>query len=163
MRSSLRFFLPLLSLLILAGLAALPSCSPDPGSPEEQLRALVRQAEEAAEEKSLSPIRRMISDDYSDEGGNDRQAIEGIIRYHFLRHDAVHLITRISDLAFPEPGRAEIQIFAAMAGEPIPSADRIDPLRADFYRFELTLAREDKGEWKLVTARWGRAGVADFF
>lgn len=160
MRTALPLVNPLLSLALLAALTA---CSGDPGSPESQLRALVLRAEEAAEEKDISPILKMISDDYSDDGGNDRQTLGGIIRYQFLRHDAVHIITRISDLSFPEPGQAELRIFAAMAGEPIPSPDRIDALNADLFRFELTLLLEDSGEWRLVTARWGRARGSDFF
>jgi len=159
-----RTALPLVNPLVsLALLAALTACAGDPGSPEAQLRTLVLRAEEAAEEKDISPIMKMISDDYSDDGGNDRQAIGGIIRYHFLRHDAVHIITRVSDLSFPEPGQAELRILAAMAGEPIPSPDRIDALNADLFRFELTLLLEDSGEWRLVTARWGRARGSDFF
>ena len=50
-----------------------------------------------------------------------------------------------------------------MAGEPLPEAEQIEPLRADLFRFDLTLEAGEDGEWRLVTADWGRAGAADFF
>ena len=155
--------LRLLSLLLLAGAFFLPGCSPDRGSPEEQVRELLRRAEEAAEERNLSRLGSMVSPSYADGYGNDRQALTGIVRYHFLRNEAVHLMVRVVEISFPEPTAAAIRLFVAMAGEPIPSPESIDPLRADLYRFDLSLSRGQGGEWLLVGARWGRAGPGDFF
>ena len=41
--------------------------------------------EVAAEQKNLRPLKAMVSEQYSDEHHNDRQAIVGLLTYHFLR------------------------------------------------------------------------------
>jgi hypothetical protein len=140
----------------------LASCSADKGTPEDQVRALLAASEQAAEAKDLPALKDMIAGEYGDSRGNDRQAAVAIVRYHFLRNEAVHLLTRIGDIEFTGPGKAEVSLLVAMAGEPIPTADEIGTLRADLFRFDITLAAGADGKWRLVTASWGRAGPADF-
>ena len=153
--------LPVISLALLT-MVLLASCSADRGTPEDQVRALLAAAEQAAEAKDLPALKDMIAGEYGDSQGNDREAVVAVVRYHFLRNDAVHLLTRIGDMEFTGPGRAEVSLLVAMAGEPIPTADEIGTLRADLFRFDITLAAGDDGKWRLVTASWGRAGPADF-
>ena len=153
--------LPVLSLVLLT-MVPLASCSADRGTPEDQVRSLLAAAEQAAEAKDLPALRDMISWEYGDSQGNDREAAVAVVRYHFLRNDAVHLLTRIGDMEFTGPGRAEVSLLVAMAGEPIPTEAEIVPLRADLFRFSLTLTAGDDGKWRLVAAAWGRARPADF-
>jgi len=137
------------------------SCSSDVTTPEQQVRALLESAEAAAEEKDLPALKKMISDSYRDDLGNDRQAVLAMVRYHFLRNDAVHLLTRTGTVAFPTPSVAHVTVFAAMAGEPIPTSTDLAALRADLYRFDLTFEAGGEASWRLIRAAWRRAGPAD--
>lgn len=154
--------------MIRAGVAALglcvlaTACSGEPASTaEQQLRALIAQAEEAAERKDIAVLRRTLSERYADAHGNDRRAIEGILRGHFLRHQSIHLLTRVAAIALPAPGRAQATIYVAMAGRPVATAEELVRLKADLYRFDLFLEKEG-GEWRVLRAEWRPAELGDF-
>lgn len=143
-------------------LPLLVSCSPAEDSPETQIRTLLKQGETAAEKKQTGELRQMISDKYSDSQGQDKKAIEAILRYYFLRNETIHLLIRIQSIAFPRPAQAQAIVLVAMAGQPISGAQELERLRADLHRFEITLAGENK-EWKVICAEWRRAEPGDFF
>ncbi len=131
------------------------------GSPEAQVRALLKQGEVAAEKKESAALRHMVSEKYADSQGQDKKAIDAILRYYFLRNQSIHLFTRVRQISFPQPDLAQADVMVAMAGQPISGADELERLRADLHRFEITLAREN-GEWKVTRAEWRRAEFADF-
>jgi hypothetical protein len=103
----------------------------------------------------------MISEKYSDSQGQDKKAVDALLRYYFLRNQSIHLFTRIRQIGFPQPDLAQADVMVAMAGQPISDAEELERLRADLHRFEITLAREN-GEWKVIRAEWRRAEFADF-
>ena len=143
-------------------LPLLVACSPHEDSPETQVRTLLKRGEMAAEKKQSGVLRQMISEKYSDSQGQDRRAIEAILRYYFLRHESIHLFMRVQSIAFPQPAQAQAIVLVAMAGQPIAGAEELERLRADLHRFEITLAGENK-EWKVIRAEWRRAEPGDFF
>jgi hypothetical protein len=142
-------------------LLPLVSCSPQKDSPDAQVRALFARAETAAEQKDLAALRPMLSDKYADGEGRDKKAIEAVLRFYFLRNQAIHLFTRIQSIEFPEASRARAVVLVAMAGGPIKNGQELERLHADLNRFVITLARED-GEWKVIGAEWRRAEPGDF-
>jgi hypothetical protein len=137
------------------------ACSSERDSPEAQVRALLKQGEAAAEKKESGVLRQLISEKYSDSQGQDKKAVEAMLRYYFLRNQSIHLFTRIRQISFPQPDVAQVDVMVAMAGQPISDAEELERLRADLHRFEITLAREN-GEWKVIRAEWRRAEFADF-
>lgn len=149
--------------VFLAAISLLPlvSCLPAQDSPEAQVRALFARAETAAEQKDLAALRPMISDQYADGEGQDKKAIEAVLRFYFLRNQSIHLFTRIQNIEFPEPARARAVVLVAMAGQPIKTGQELARLHADLNRFVITLARDNK-EWKVTAAEWRRAEPADF-
>lgn len=136
-------------------------CSPARDTPEMQVRALLKKAEVAAEEKNLSVLQQLVSDNYRDNEGQDKRAIGAMLRYYFMRNESIYLLTRVPAITFPEPSRAQAVVLVAMAGEPIPGVPEIERLHADLYRFEITLASENK-EWKAIRVEWRRAEPGDF-
>jgi hypothetical protein len=93
--------------------------------------------------------------------GNDRQAIVRLLTYHFLRNQSIHLLTRVASIEIPEPERASVTVYVAMAGRPIPDVDAMTQLRADLYRFDFAL--EDVEErWQVERAAWRPAEARDF-
>jgi len=151
--------------MFLAALGAasllLVSCSSAKDTPEAQVRALIARAETAAEQKDLAALRSMISDKYADGEGQDKKAIEAVLRFYFLRNQSIHLFTRVQAITFPEPSRARAVVLVAMAGQPIKGEQELERLHADLNNFVITLARENT-EWKVITAEWRRAEAGDF-
>ena len=157
-RPSLR--LSFVRLIFLGLVLWLAGCS-EPETPEARLRALIESAEQAAENREGRLLRGYIADSYRDPDGRDRRTVDGILRLVLLRHESIHLLTRISEIGFPEDGRAHAVVYVAMAGRPIAGPAQLAALRASLYRFELGFVDED-GEWRVASAAWRRAEPADF-
>ncbi len=163
-RSIARYRIPVLWMMVWVVVAlALGACSRPADSPEAEVRALVARAQAAAEARNVRDLRALIADEYVDAHGHDRKAVENLIRLHVLRNQSVHLLTRIRDIAFPEPDRATVSVAAAMAGRPVTHADDLVGLTADLYRFDLDLVREGGGEWRVSSAAWAPARLEDFW
>jgi hypothetical protein len=133
-----------------------------PLSPEEQVRATIGAAEKAAEAKDLGALAELVSAGYSDREQNDRQVVLNLLKVQFIRFPAIYLLVRIPGVVFPQPGQAEAVVLVAMAGVPFERAAEFTQVHADLYRFDLLLADEGKGRWRVVRASWGPAGVEDF-
>lgn len=130
-------------------------------TPEQQVRAMIARAEQAAEARRAVELRGYLSEQYRDDEGRDKRALDAIIRLTVLRHESIHLLTRISEVSIPHSGRARAVVYVAMAGQPLARAEEIARLNADLHRFELEFAQEHS-EWKVVRAGWRRAEPADF-
>jgi hypothetical protein len=139
----------------------LPGCHGERESPEAQVRALIKSAVTAAEQKRAGTLRDMISDRYADDQGQDKRAIESLLRFHFLRHETLHLYAHVQSVTLPQPDRARAIVLVAMAGVPIASAQELPAVRADLHRFEIDFAREDKS-WRAQRAAWRRAELGEF-
>ena len=96
-----------------------------------------------------------------DAKGNDRDAIVGVLTYHFLRNRTIHLLTRVAELQVGDDAVAGVTVYVAMAGRPIPGSEALAGLRANLYRFEFTLEEEEAG-WRLTRATWRPAEPKDF-
>lgn len=144
----------------LACLLSLVGCS-RPSSPEAEIRTWLAQAQAAAEQRDVSALRNLIAEDYVDKAGNDRKAIENLLRLQILRQQSIHLFTRVRTIEFPGPNRATVSVAAAMAGRPVARADDLVGLSADLYRFDLSLERRG-GEWRVQGAVWEPARIDDF-
>ena len=145
-----------------AAVLALVACS-RPSSPEAEIRELIERAATAAEERNVRDLRAMIADDYADERGLDRKAVENLLRLHVLRQQSIHLFVRVRGIEFPEPGRALASVAAAMAGRPVARADELVGLTADLYRFDLEWVRYGRDDWKVRRADWEPARLDDFW
>lgn len=146
-------------LLLVAALLVTVACA-KPANPEQGVREFLSRAEQAAENKDVRSLRGYVSQQYSDADGRDRRAIEAILRIQVLAHESIHLLTRIERIQFAAPGRADVDIYAAMAGRPIVDAAALAAIRANVYRIQLTLVDEDS-EWRVLHAQWQLAQPSD--
>jgi hypothetical protein len=151
--------LPLLAALVCA---LLLSCESEPDSPEAHIRALLERAEAAAEDRDAATLIELVSMDYTDAHGRDRKNVHGILGFYFLRNEAIHLLTRVQRITFPELDRAEATVLVAMAGRRIESVEELAGLRADLYRFDFQLTDEGVDDWKVNRADWKPAKTGDF-
>lgn len=157
--TGLRFFLVLSSLL---GLSLLAACQRERSAPEAQIRALIQEAVAAAEQKRLGAVRDMISDLYRDDQGQDKRAVENLLRLQFLRNESLHLFARVPSVTVTAQDRAQAIVLVAMAGVPIASVQDLATLRADLHRFEIDFVLENK-QWRVQRAVWRRAEAGEFF
>lgn len=148
-------------LLAVAALALL-SCSGEPPSPDAAVRATLAAIEASAGERDPDGLEEHISDSYADARGNDKRAVVGIAALHLLRNQAVYTFSRIQEVDTTEPGRAAVRALVALAGRPIRDAASLASVRADLYRFDVTLREEEPGAWRVISAAWHPASLADF-
>ena len=137
----------------------LSACA-DKESPEDQVRRFVAAGVMAAESRDVLAIRDLISEDYRDDGGRDRRKLAGLAAAYFLRHKSIYLFTKINEINFPVAGQSRVEVFVAMTGLPVTGAEALFDLRADVYRFELTIINESD-DWLLKKAAWQRASIDD--
>jgi len=138
------------------------ACAPDASTPEERIRAVLAALEAGAEKKSAGAIKEHVSELYADAQGNDKRAIAQLVAFHLLRNQSVYLLTRVRSVEIEAPGAARAEVLVAMAGTPIAGPEALLGLRADLYRFDLRLAEESDGAWRIRSAEWRPAAVGDF-
>jgi len=145
---------------VLAALVLLCACGKKE-TPEAQVRRTISEAAAAAEKKDSAALRATVSDKYTDSQGRDKKTVEGILRVYFLRNASLHLFTRTSSVTFPEKEKSVVVVYVGMAAQPVPSAEALEQLRADLYRFDLTFVREGDA-WHVASAEWRPAELGDF-
>ena len=133
--------------------ALLTACGGPSAGPEEALRQWVADAESAAEDLDRRSLSATISENYADARGNDRDAIDKLLRFYFLRQKAVVLVMKIDEMTITDGTAAEILLTVAGIG----TTSRALGVNADAYQFSLELEMDDD-EWMLIGARWGEVG-----
>lgn len=133
--------------------ALLTACGGPSAGPEEALRQWVANAESAAEGLDRRSLIATISENYADSRGNDRDAIDKLLRFYFLRQKAVVLVMKIDEMTITDDTAAEILLTVAGVG----TTNRALGVNADAYQFSLELEMDDD-EWMLIGARWGEVG-----
>ncbi|HKQ16215.1 MAG TPA: hypothetical protein VJT80_22540 [Steroidobacteraceae bacterium] len=142
----MRLFTLLRSPFFWVAFGLLTACS-DPGSPEQQVRAVLESMETAAEARDVGDLMEHISADYRDARGQDRTEASRYARGYFVANQSVHLLTRIESLEFPSPDEARVKLQVGMAGRDGSGVS------TDLYHFKLALIREGD-EWKVSYADW---------
>ncbi len=149
-----------IALALVAGLLG-SACEGETGPPNEQaIRALIDQAEEYAESRDLEAFRDLISEDYVDPRGNNRQSVVLMLNYYFSANRSIHLLTRAPQVHFTDSSHADVLVFVAMAGRPIAGVEQLSSLNADLYHVYASVA-EEGDEWRITSARWARGWEPD--
>jgi hypothetical protein len=131
----------------------LQGCGGAGDSPEDELRRWVSSAQAAVEAEDRATLMNMLAENYADARGNDRNAIDQVLRFYFLRQDSLVLLSKIEEITISGETAAIVKLTAAMAG----ANNAASGFSADAYRFELELEHDDD-DWLLVAARWGELG-----
>ncbi len=152
-----RWLLVALIFFALAFAALAPACRSD--TEQERIRKVIQKIEKAAEEKDVRHILDQMSRMYADPQGNNRDGIKDLLLIYFFRYPAVSVyITGLEISIDGTAGSAKFQ--SVLSGEKAGGAIRdILPEALGVYAFEVTFMQE-KGEWKVVSAKWERLGDA---
>ena len=135
------------------------ACSDD-DSTEDQIRHLIENAVQAAEDRSLDGLSDLMHSDFIDQRGNNRQQLAKLLRVYFFRHKSIHLFTRIDSIEMLTANQASVSLHVAMAGTVISDVNALSSLSARIYRFELQLIKQD--DWLLRHASWEPASIGVF-
>ena len=125
----------------------------------ETIAALVT----AIEDKELKAVRARVAEGYRDAEDHDRPELMATLQLLFRRHDRIHLLTRVTSVEVAPTGEARAAVVAAMASTPLKVAEDLARVRADAYRFDLTLARGKGEDWQVSAAAWQPARPEDLF
>ncbi|HWK52356.1 MAG TPA: hypothetical protein VNR40_20820, partial [Steroidobacter sp.] len=117
-------------------------------SPEQQVRALIGQLEQAAENRNVGDLKAHLSEEYRDSNGMGAEDTARYVRGYFIANQSIHLLTRIEELTFPTDDEARAQVLVGMLGRGAEATDQWD-LAAELHTFKIALRRED-GEWKVT-------------
>ncbi len=143
--------------LLVAGAAALAAaCAPE-SSPEQQVRAMIAEAEQAAERRDLSDVMAFVSESYADGRGFDKAQLKNFIRGYFVLHPSIHLAVRVQDLRFPADGLAQARVTVGMLGTRTDGSGDDLALAGDIYDFDVELVREGD-QWRLLRADYRSRG-----
>ncbi len=135
--------------LALALLLAAAGCG-HPGTPEDAIRALVNEAETAAEARDASALRGLVADDYRDSRGRDASDFRNFLHAWLIAHPAVNLITRIDSIELEGTELARVRVTVGLLGREA-NADSGWDLAVDMERLDIRLALED-GDWRVIGA-----------
>jgi hypothetical protein len=128
---------------------AFAGCGPS-GTPEDQVRAVVDEAESAAEARDASALKALVADDYEDSRGRTAGDIRNFLHAWLVAHPSVNLLTRIDSIALEGRDLARVEVTVGLLGREAKGESDWD-LALDVERLDVRLARED-GRWKLVGA-----------
>jgi hypothetical protein len=137
-------------LLVAAWLLA--ACGPS-STPEAEIRSLIELAETAAEERDASALKDLVADDYRDGEGRGAEEIRRALHGYLIAHQSIHLVTRIDGIELDGKELARVRVTVGMLGREA-DGDSAWDLAGDIHRFDLRLAREDGGEWRVTRAKW---------
>ncbi len=154
LRSSSWIYLTVLTAMLLV------ACSAGV-TPEQEIRALLLEAEIAAEERDVGDFSRLISPQYGDQYGHDKDELLRLLRLQMIRNQVIYLWLQIAEINVISDASAEATVRVAMAGGPLQSFEDLARLGAELYRFELELVKES-GKWRIARAAWDHALETDF-
>jgi len=138
----------------LALLLAAAGCG-ERDTPEARVRAVVAAGESAAESRDLGGLMALVSPDFQDGRGGDREELKRYLRGYFVVHQSVHLLTRIESVEFPYQDYARVRLTVGALGRESAAATAC-PVPADAHDAALELRRVGD-EWRVVRAEWGSA------
>ncbi|RAP58058.1 hypothetical protein BTJ49_07975 [Oleiagrimonas sp. MCCC 1A03011] len=129
-------------------LALLSACHRSP--PEQQVRAAILQAVEAARSRDAGALDDLLTPDFvMPDSRFDRRRLLGLLRVARLRNEKVSVLLGPVDVEMR--GERIVATFTVTLG----GGGRLIPERLGVYRVE-SAWREEGGDWLCYSARWKR-------
>jgi hypothetical protein len=130
-------------------LLACAGCGPS-SAPEEEIRALVDEAEAFAEARDAPALRNLVADDYSDASGRDAADVRNLLHAWLIGHPSVNLLTRIDSIELEGTELARAQVTIGMLAREASGESGWD-LAVDVEELDIRLARGG-GDWRVIGA-----------
>jgi hypothetical protein len=139
---------------------ALASCAPK--TDQDQIRKLMKEAGQHIENKELSNLLELLSDEYTDFRGRDKTQTKDMVQTYFreFRGIVVHLLsTRIDRI---DLDKASIRTDAALSSGAVQALRKLIPVSTDNYRFRIELIKK-QDRWMISYAEWRHIGIEELF
>lgn len=128
---------------------------PDPADPEDQVRQTLAEAVDAAERRHVGDLMELVSESFKAEGMT-RDTIKGVLFIQFRRGDWSRVFLVDTHIEIRGDAReARVRTGAILAtGEKVDTLEDVVPTAAGSYRFDIMMAKEEDGVWRVTTAKW---------
>ena len=134
----------------LAASLAVSACGGDRKTPEQQVRAVITAAEDAAERRNHGDLLALLSPRFEGANGEDVREISRRLRGYLIANPTLRVATTIERIDFPYEDMARVELAVGTLGR---GAGGPLDLDADAQAVDLELQRED-GRWRVTRARW---------
>jgi hypothetical protein len=124
-------------------------------TPESRVRAVIAEGERAAEARDLAGLMALVSPEFRDGRGGDREELKRYLRGYLVMHQSVQLLMRVESLEFPYEDYARVGLTVGTLGRESAAATAFD-LAADVHVVSLELKLEGD-DWRVVRAEWRSA------
>ncbi len=158
------FFLPalaprrkwdsLIGVALLGCVVLLSGCGGEPVTPEQEMRAVLEAGELEVEARDLIAVMQRIDEDYRDERQRDWRQLRALLAGYFFRHPDIFVISQVERIEIPQPDRAEVVLFAGLAGSAQEAAGPVSGWSGRLLRFDMSFRRVDAQDWRLLSATW---------
>ena len=132
-----------LAWIVFAG--ALSACKSS--TDEQQIRELLNAAETAIEARDTSDTLALVTDDYKDSQGFDKEQLRGYLRAYFFTHPKIELVMSIGQIEFETKNLAHVRIDLIALGTQGTDAK----FNADAPALQLEMRRDD-AKWRVTRA-----------
>jgi hypothetical protein len=116
------------------------------------------------ESRDLAATTALISFDYADLWGRDREAMRRLLTGYFLRHRSIHVLKKIEHVTIASEKSAQVLLFAGLAGSAAEHSESPNPNQwsGDVIRLEADLVRESDNQWRVLRLNWRQVNKDDF-
>jgi ketosteroid isomerase-like protein len=146
---------------ILVAVLVLASCARE--SEEARILELMSRIEKLVENKDLSGLLMVLTDDYSDFEGRNKMATEDLVDDYFRSRFGiiVHLLhAKVEDITPGGETFLETDVVLSSGGAEV--LRKIVRFAGDFYRFKLKLRKTPEG-WRINRSEWKYLSLNDLF
>jgi hypothetical protein len=149
--------------LLICYLFLVQGCSKDDSNPVTEIKSMLAAIEEAAEERSISGVSEYLAANYQDKFHPNSQAVKRSLLGYFHRHRSIYLFSNIKQITLNEAieNRAKATVHVAMTGTQVDSEEALLLLKANVYRFDLELEKQED-QWLVKTSSWRRIKLTEF-
>jgi len=151
-------------LLLLSFILLIPGCGKfRHHTPEEQIEAFLERAEFRVESRDVAATTALISYDYADLWGRDREQMRRMLTGYFLRNRSIHVLKKIDRITVTNERSAQVVLYAALAAssqehEESPS---LTDWHGDLIQLEADLVLESDGQWRVLRLNWRQVQKED--
>jgi hypothetical protein len=132
-------------------------------TPEEQIEAFLERAEFRVEARDVAATTALISYDYADLWGRDREQMRRLLTGYFLRHRTIHVLKKIDRITVANERSAQVVLYAALAAsvEEHSESPSFRDWHGDLIQLEADLVLESDGQWRVLRLNWRQVQKED--
>jgi hypothetical protein len=124
----------------------------------------LERAEFRVEARDVAATTALISYDYADLWGRDREQMRRILTGYFLRNRTIHVLRKVDRITIANDKSAQVILFVGLAGTAAEHADSpsFNDWRGNIIQLEADLVLESDKQWRVLRMNWRPINKTDF-